>query len=191
MATREAKKKRKRTSDARAIALTVNGRVRELAIGSRLGEVEPFHTLSHTLRETLGLTGTKISCDNGACGCCTVIMDGKAVLACKILTVECDGKTVQTIEGLRDPETGDLDPIQQAFVDHTAFQCGFCTPGIIMTARALLNENPYPTEEEIKEALSGNFCRCISHYQVIKAVKSVGDDALAGSRGGYQPAGGK
>jgi carbon-monoxide dehydrogenase small subunit len=191
MATTKANPKRKKASDPQSVHLTINGRARDLAIGSRPGEIEVFHTLSHTLRETLGLTGTKISCDEGACGCCTVIMDGKAVLSCKILTVECDGKTVDTIEGLSNPETGDLDPLQQAFVDHTAFQCGFCTPGMIMTAKALLNENPYPTEDEIKEALSGNFCRCISHYQVIKAVKSVGDDILAGSRGGYQPEGGK
>jgi len=146
-----------------------------LAQGSRPGEVEPFHTLSHTLRETLGLTGTKISCDEGACGCCTVIMDGKAVLSCKILTVECDGKTVETIEGLRNPETGALDPLQQAFIDHTAFQCGFCTPGIIMTAKALLNKNPHPAKEEVEEALSGNFCRCVSHYQVIDAVMAVAE----------------
>ena len=94
----------------------------------------------------------QISCDQGACGCCTVIMDGKAVLSCKILTIECDGKTITTIEGLRDRKTGALDPLQQSFIDHTAFQCGFCTPGMIMTAKALLNENPHPTEEEIKEA---------------------------------------
>jgi carbon-monoxide dehydrogenase small subunit len=99
-------------------------------------------------------------------------MDGKAVLSCKLLTVECDGKSITTIEGLRNPETGGLDPLQQAFIDHTAFQCGYCTPGMIMTAKALLNENPSPTESEVKEALSGNFCRCISHYQVIDAVMS-------------------
>ncbi len=156
-----------------SITLTVNGQVRDLSIGSRAGEVEEFHTLSQTLRETLGLTGTKISCDEGACGACTVIMDGRAVLSCKLLTVECDGKSVTTIEGLRNPETGELDPLQQAFIDHTAFQCGYCTPGMIMTAKALLNENPSPTEDEVKEALSGNFCRCISHYQVIEAVMSV------------------
>ena len=175
MATKEASQKRKQTLDARSIALTVNGRVFELDVGDRPGETAPYHTLSHTLRETLGLTGLKISCDEGVCGCCTVIMDGKAVLSCKILTVECDGKTVVTIEGLRDPETGALDPLQQAFVDHTAFQCGFCTPGMIMTTKALLNENPHPTEEEVKEALSGNFCRCVSHYHVIRAVMSVAD----------------
>jgi aerobic carbon-monoxide dehydrogenase small subunit len=156
-----------------SIMLTVNGQVRDLAVGDRAGEVEPYHTLSHTLRETLGLTGTKLSCDEGACAACTVIMDGKAVLSCKLLTIECDGKSITTIEGLRNQETGELDPLQQAFIDHTAFQCGFCTPGILMTAKALLNENPSPSEDELKEALSGNFCRCISHYQVIEAVMSV------------------
>ena len=155
------------------ITLVVNGQTLELNIGDRPGEVEPFHTLSETLRETLGLTGTKVSCDNGACGACTVIMEGRAVLSCKLLTVECNGKSILTIEGLKDEKTGALDPLQQAFIDHTAFQCGFCTPGMIMTAKALLNTNPSPTEDEVKEALSGNFCRCISHYQVVKAVMSV------------------
>ncbi|OPY65755.1 MAG: 4-hydroxybenzoyl-CoA reductase subunit gamma [Syntrophorhabdaceae bacterium PtaU1.Bin034] len=159
--------------DTREIHLTVNGQTHALYVGSRPGEVEPCHTLSHTLRETLGLTGTKISCDHGACGACTVIMDGKAILSCKTLTVECDGKSVTTIEGLRDAKTGELDPLQQAFIDNTAFQCGFCTPGIIMTSKALLSKNPSPTEEEVKEALSGNFCRCVSHYQVVRAVMSV------------------
>jgi aerobic carbon-monoxide dehydrogenase small subunit len=164
-----------RRREAEAITLRVNDREYELNVGDRPGEVESSHTLSQTLRETLGLTGTKISCDNGACGACTVIMDGKAVLSCKLLTVECDGKSITTIEGLRNPETGVLDPLQQAFIDHTAFQCGFCTPGMIMTAKALLNENSHPTEDEVKEALSGNFCRCISHYQVVRAVMSVAD----------------
>ena len=158
---------------AESITLVVNGQVYELRVGSRPGEVEPFHTLSETLRETLGLTGTKVSCDNGACGACTVIMEGRAVLSCKLLTVECSGKSITTIEGLKDKKTGALDPLQQAFIDHTAFQCGFCTPGMIMTARALLNENPSPTENEVREALSGNFCRCVSHYQVLGAVMSV------------------
>jgi aerobic-type carbon monoxide dehydrogenase small subunit (CoxS/CutS family) len=102
-------------------------------------------------------------------------MNSKAVPSCRILTVECDGKDIITIEGLRDPKTGALDPLQQAFVDHSAFQCGFCTPGMLMTSKALLNENPHPTEEEIKEALSGNFCRCVSHYHVVRAVLSVAE----------------
>jgi aerobic carbon-monoxide dehydrogenase small subunit len=164
---------RKRVSGALFINLIINGRPYELRIGQRPGEIEPFHTLAFTLRKTLGLTGTKIACNHGACGACTVLMDGKAVLSCKMLTVECDGKSVTTIEGLRDPSTGELDPLQQAFVEHTAFQCGFCTPGMIMTSKALLNENPHPTEEEVKEALSGNFCRCVSHYHVLRAVMSV------------------
>jgi len=164
---------KRRTLSPESVRLTVNGRVYKLGAGSEPYQIETSHTLAHTLRETLGLTGTKISCDDGACGACTVIMDGKPVLSCKILTVECDGKTITTIEGLKNPETGELDPLQQAFIDYTAFQCGFCTPGIIMTAKALLNENPHPDEEEIKEALSGNFCRCVSHYHVIRAVMSV------------------
>jgi carbon-monoxide dehydrogenase small subunit len=100
-------------------------------------------------------------------------MDGKAVLSCMTLTVECDGREITTIEGLGDTKTGTLDPLQQAFIDHTAFQCGFCTPGTILSAKALLNENPSPTGEEIKEALSGNFCRCIAQYQVIEAVTAA------------------
>jgi carbon-monoxide dehydrogenase small subunit len=157
------------------IRLTVNGQIHELDVGNRQGQVDPSHTLVYTLRETLGLTGTKISCGAGACGVCTVIMDSKAVPSCRILTIECDGKNITTIEGLRDSKTGALDPVQQAFIDHTAFQCGFCTPGMIMTSKALLSENPHPTEEEIKEALAGNFCRCVSHYQILKAVKSLAE----------------
>ena len=158
------------STEERRIHLRVNGRLYQLETGKEHDKVDPAHTLAYTLRETMGLVGTKISCDNGACGGCTVLMDGKAVLSCMTLTVECDGKHITTIEGLADPKTGELDPVQQAFIDHTAFQCGFCTPGMIMSAKALLNENPSPTEEEVKEGLSGNFCRCISHYQVVKAV---------------------
>lgn len=155
------------------VGFTVNGQYHRFNVGTGPYEISPTHTLSWTLRETLGLTGTKVSCDQGACGCCTVIMDGSAVLSCKVLTIECDGKTITTIEGLKNRTTGALDPIQQAFIDHNAFQCGYCTPGMIMTIKALLDENPHPTEQEVKEALSGNFCRCISHYQVISAVMSI------------------
>lgn len=175
MAVKKKDQKRESISNTRTIHLTVNGQAYSLNVGSRPGEVETCHTLSHTLRETLGLTGTKISCDSGACGACTVIMDGRAILSCKTLTVECGGKSIITIEGLRDANTGELDPLQQAFIDNTAFQCGFCTPGIIMTSKALLSENQHPTEEEVKEALSGNFCRCVSHYQVVRAVMSAAD----------------
>ena len=157
------------------IRLCINNNSYELDIGDRPGTVDPSHTLVFTLRETLGLTGTKISCGQEACGACTVIMDGRAVLSCGIFTVECNGKEIITIEGLRDPKTGKLDPLQQAFIDHTAFQCGYCTPGMIMTSRALLNHNPHPSEEEVKQALSGNFCRCVSHYRVLEAVMSLAD----------------
>lgn len=162
-----------RAREKSQIRLLVNGQIHELAIGSGPDQVRPADTLAHTLRETLGLTGTKVSCDHGACGCCTVLLENRTVNSCMTLTIECDGKEIKTIESLRDPATGGLDPIQQAFIDHTAFQCGFCTPGIIMSAKALLQENPSPTDEDVKEALSGNFCRCISHYQVVKAVMSL------------------
>jgi carbon-monoxide dehydrogenase small subunit len=173
MAVKKARAVRKKVLGTHRISLKVNGQVHELKVGTELGQVDPVHTLAHTLRQTLGLTGTKISCDNGACGCCTVLMDGKAVLSCMTLTVECNGKQITTIEGLSDPKTERMDPLQQAFIDYAAFQCGFCTPGMIMSAKALLYENPLPTEEEVKEGLSGNFCRCISHYHVVKAVMAA------------------
>jgi aerobic-type carbon monoxide dehydrogenase small subunit (CoxS/CutS family) len=154
------------------IRLTVNGKLFELLVGK---DINPWHTLAQTLRETLGFTGTKISCDHGECGICTVLIDGAPTLSCITLTVDCDGKSITTIEGLEDPETGELDPLQQAFIDNTAFQCGFCTPGIIMSTKALLNRNPNPTEQDVKEALAGNYCRCISHYQVIKAVMAAAE----------------
>ena len=159
----------------REITIMVNDQIYRLRIGTGKFDVAPSHTLAHTLRETLDLTGTKIGCDKGACGACTVLMDGKPVASCMILTVECDGKGIETIEGLQDPETGDLHPIQRSFVDHTAFQCGFCTPGIIMTTKSLLEENPSPDEATIKDTLSGHFCRCISHYHVIDAVRAVAE----------------
>ena len=152
------------------VNLVVNGKPYGLMIGK---DIISSDTLAETLRNNLGLLGTKISCDRGACGACTVILNGKAALSCMILTVECDGMSVTTIEGLEDPKTGELHPLQQSFIDYTAFQCGFCTPGIIMTVKAFLDENPNPTENGIKEALSGNFCRCISHYEVLKAVTAV------------------
>ena len=153
------------------ITLIINGETYGFAVGDKRGQVDPSHTLAHTLRETLGLTGTKVSCNQGACGACTVIMDGRAILSCTTLTVECDGKSIITIEGLE--EDGKLHPLQQAFIDNTAFQCGFCTPGIIMSAKAMLDVNPSPTEEDIKQALAGNYCRCISHYEVVRAVSEA------------------
>lgn len=157
-------------SEKHSIKLKVNGETFELDIGSRPYEVIPSETLAETLRERLGLTGTKVACNHGACGSCTVLVDGKAILSCTTLTVECDGKSISTIEGLEEPKSGKLHPLQQAFIDNTAFQCGFCTPGIIMSAKGLLDENPSPTEQDVKQALAGNYCRCISHYLVIKSV---------------------
>ena len=154
------------------VTLTVNGREYRFSIGDGFGQVPPSETLSQTLRKRLQLTGSKESCSEGACGCCTVLMDGKGVTSCMLLTVDCDGKDIVTIEGLEDPEKG-LDPLQQAFIDEYAFQCGYCTPGMIMSAKALLDVNKHPTELEIKEAMSGNYCRCISHYTVLRAINRV------------------
>lgn len=167
--------KKKGEEEGRKVTLWVNGESQVLEVGEPVFGVEPFHTLTHTLRETLGLTGTKVGCDHGACGACTVLLDGIPTLSCMTLTIECNGRSVTTIEGLEDPQKGELDALQKAFIDHTAFQCGFCTPGIIMTAKGLLDENPAPKEQEVKEALSGNFCRCISHYHVVKAVLTASE----------------
>ena len=155
------------------VVICINGVNRSFIVGKDEGCVLPSETLLHTLRNRLGLTGTKQGCDQGACGNCTVIMDGNAVASCMVLTADCGGRNVTTIEGLEDPATGELHQLQKAFVDHTAFQCGFCTPGIIMSAKALLDKNPSPTDDDIMESLSGNYCRCISHYQVMEAVRSV------------------
>ena len=176
------KMKEKKSDKEKKINLTVNGHHYQLGVGEEAHQVDPSHTLVYTLRETLRLTGTKIGCDHGSCGSCTVLMDGGPILSCLTLTVECDGKSITTIEGLGDPTTGDLEPLQQAFIDNTAFQCGFCTPGMIMTAKALLEEKHSPTEKEVREALSGNYCRCMSHYQVVEAVLAAakkGEDSNA------------
>ena len=155
------------------ITLTVNGEHYELPVGPKPTDMPESETLAHTLRDRLGLTGLKLGCDQGACGCCTVIKDGDAVPSCMLLTADCDGAEITTLEGLADPETGELSKVQQAFLDYNAFQCGFCTPGIIMTATALLDKNPNPSEEEVRDALSGNYCRCISQYHVFEAIASV------------------
>lgn len=153
-----------------SIVLIINNRQYKLGVGIGFNEIKPSHTLSHTLRETLGLTGTKVGCNKGECGSCTVLIEGKPVLSCMTLTVECDGKRITTIEGLQDPQTGELDPLQRSFIEEGAFQCGFCTPGIIMTLKGLLSKTTAPEEEEIKEALSGHYCRCIAHYHILEAV---------------------
>ena len=135
----------------RIITLRVNGREYEFPIGTAQGQIPPQETLAHTLRDRLQLTGTKIACDEGACGCCTVIMNGEAVTSCMTFTCDCDGADITTIEGLADATTGELSGLQQAFLDNVGFQCGFCTPGIIMSAEALLRRKEYPTEEEVRE----------------------------------------
>ena len=135
-------------------------------------EVDPAWTLLYLLREVLELTGTKLGCGYGECGACTVIIDGKAVNSCLLPVMEAEGRSVTTIEGVANKD-GSLSPMQQAFVDHGAVQCGFCTPGMIMSAKALIDENPKPSEEEIKEGIEGNLCRCTGYVKIIDAVKSV------------------
>jgi len=155
--------------------VSFNDETYEFTVGDSPHQVAPSHTLAYTLRETLDLTGTKIGCDKGACGACTVLMDGTPVPSCMVLTVECHGKHIITVEGLQDPEKGGLDTLQEAFIHQTAFQCGFCTPGILMTSKALLENNPSPTQQDIQDALSGHYCRCISHYHVVDAVLNAID----------------
>ncbi len=140
-------------------------------------EIHPFETLAHMLRERLGLTGTKIGCEEGECGACTVIVDGKTVTSCIYPAMKVDGARVETIEGLSEGEK--LHPIQEAFIEHFAVQCGYCTPGFIMSTKALLDKNPEPSEEEIKEAIAGNLCRCTGYYQIMDAIKA----AVARTRG--------
>lgn len=154
----------------KVITLKVNGRSYEFDVGEGRGEMPESETLVHTLRDRLGLTGVKLGCDQGACGACTVIMNGKPVTSCMMLTMDCDGAEITTIEGLADAATGKLNGLQQAFLDHCGYQCGFCTPGIIMTAQALLDKNPCPTETEVREALSVNYCRCGTHYTAVESI---------------------
>ena len=144
--------------------LNINGQLHEI-------EAEPWRTLLDVLRNDLGLTGTKEGCGTGSCGACTVLVDGKAVNSCLMFIAEAEGKEITTIEGLAGDET--LHPIQQAFIDEGAVQCGFCTPGVILTAKALLDSNPNPTEVEIREAIAGNLCRCTGYDKIVRAIMSV------------------
>ena len=136
--------------------------------------VEPTKTLLDVLREDLFLTGTKRGCDSGECGACTVILNGQAVHSCLILAAELDGKDVLTIEGLS-KDRKELHPLQKAFIEKGAVQCGFCTPGLIMTAKALLDENPNPTEEEVRYGVSGNLCRCTGYSKIVEAILTAGE----------------
>jgi len=135
-------------------------------------EVDPTWTLLYLLREVLELTGTKEGCGYGECGACTVIVDGQAINSCLYPILEIEGRAVTTIEGLRKPD-GELHPLQQAFVNKGAVQCGFCTSGMIMSAKALIDENEKPTEEAIKEGIAGNLCRCTGYVQIVDAIKTV------------------
>ena len=146
------------------IEITVNVRKRQF-------DVEPNKLLLNLVRDELYLTGTKYGCGIGECGACTVHLDGEAVLACMVLAVDADGKQVDTIEGVA--VDGNLDPFQESFIEEGAIQWGFCTPGFIMTTKALLKENPNPTEDEIREYLKGNYCRCTGYVNIINAVQSA------------------
>ena len=147
------------------VSLTINGKQRE-------DEVEARLLLVHYLRDVAGLTGTHIGCDTSQCGACTVLLDGKAVKSCTLFAVQADGHEVKTIEGLAAAD-GTLHPIQQAFWDEHGLQCGYCTPGFIMAAAYLLDQNPSPTEEEIRKGLEGNLCRCTGYVNIVKAVKTA------------------
>src|SRR5437879_9667461 len=153
------------------IALNVNGAARRL-------QVEDRWTLVEALRDHLGLTGTKIGCDRGECGACTVLLDGKPVYSCSQLAVWADGKSVQTVEGLI--RNGQLAPLQQSFVEHDAPQCGFCTPGQLMSAAALVAANPHPTADQARAAMTGNLCRCSGYNHYVAAVAGVGPASRAG-----------
>jgi aerobic-type carbon monoxide dehydrogenase small subunit (CoxS/CutS family) len=136
-------------------------------------EVEARKLLVHFIRDDLDLTGTHIGCDTGNCGACTVHVDGQVVKSCMLLAIQADGASIQTVEGLS--EDGSLTPLQQSFSDHHALQCGYCTPGMLMSAQALLDANPRPTEEEIRKALQGNICRCTGYVNIVEAVKAVAE----------------
>jgi len=146
------------------IGLRVNGEDHEVAI-------YPYQTLLEVLREEIGLTGAKQGCGLGACGACTVLVEGEAVLACLTLALSVKGKEIRTVEGLARGQ--ELSALQKAFVEHGAIQCGFCTPGMLMSSAALLSKNPYPDEHEIRKAISGNLCRCTGYIKIVKAIQAV------------------
>ena len=154
------------------VSMTVNGE-------QRSAEVEPRLLLVHFLRDALGLTGTHVGCDTSNCGACTVHLDGDAVKSCTVLAVQADGSEVTTIEGLG--REGDLHALQEAFWAHHGLQCGYCTPGMIMAAADLLAKNPSPSDEEIREALAGNLCRCTGYHNIVKAVRAAAGQPAAAS----------
>ncbi len=154
----------------RHVALTVNGERREV-------EVEPRDLLVYVLRERLGLTGTNVGCDTSSCGACTVLVEGESVKSCTMLGVQAEGLEITTIEGLA--ANGELHPVQQAFHEHHGLQCGYCTPGMVMATVSLLAEQPRPSEEEIREALEGNLCRCTGYHNIVKAVQQASAEGVA------------
>ena len=156
-----------------AVSLTVNGK-------AVTADIDPRTLLVQYLRETLRLTGTHVGCDTSQCGACVVHLDGEAIKACTVLAVQCDGRSVTTIEGLA--SGGELHPMQAAFREHHGLQCGYCTPGMIMQATDLLAENPDPTEEEVRTGMEGNLCRCTGYHNIVKAVLQ----AAGASKGGEQ-----
>ena len=158
----------------KVLKVTINGQFYEVP-------VSPNKTLLDFLREDLGMTGTKRGCNQGECGACTVLIDGKPVSSCMVLALDAQGKDILTIEGME--TDGEFHPLQKAFIDHGAIQCGFCTSGMLLTAKHLLDENPSPTTEEIKEAISGNICRCTGYVKIVDAISSV---AGVAERGGKQ-----
>ena len=149
------------------IEVTVNGTAHE-------NDVEPRTLLVHYVREVLGLTGTNIGCDTSSCGACTIHLDGQSVKSCTILAVQADGTTLTTIEGLANPD-GTLHPMQTAFRENHGLQCGYCTPGMVMAAVGLLDENPHPTEADVRQGLEGNLCRCTGYHNIVKAVLAAAD----------------
>jgi len=161
--------------EKRVIKLDINDQVYEVA-------VTPMDILVDVIRREVGLTGTKKGCGQGDCGACTVLIDGKPQLSCLKLAIACEGKKITTIEGIADPKTGELHPIQKSFVEHGAVQCGFCTPGMIISAKSLVDRNPNPTREEIRRGLAGNICRCTGYQLIIEAVESYAK-AKAASEG--------
>ena len=152
-----------------SVTINVNGQ-------ARTQEVEARTLLVHFLRDGLGLTGTNVGCDTSQCGACTVILDGQAVKSCTVLALQADGSSVTTIEGLA--QNGQLHPMQTAFWEKHGLQCGFCTPGMILTAVDLLNRNPHPTDEEIRQGLEGNLCRCTGYENIVRAVKAAAETSL-------------
>ena len=154
-------------AETRKIALTVNGRRHE-------AEVETRYTLADFLRHQLGLTGTHLGCEHGVCGACTVLLDGLSVRSCLMLAVQANGHEITTVEGIA-PSATDLHPLQEAFRSHHGLQCGFCTPGMLMSALELLDQNPEPTEQEVREAIGGNICRCTGYVFIVKSILAAAE----------------